>query len=792
MMKKIRGLFLSFLLLLISISAFSQHKTMISGKVLSTEKTTVDFATVYLKGTNYGGTTNEEGIYHLQAPAGEYTLVVSAIGYKTVEKPVKLMRGERTKMNVVISPQATELDEVVVVSNGVTRLKRSAFNAVALDTKALQNSTQNLSEALAQAPGRKIRESGGVGSDMQLMMDGFTGKHIKIFIDGVPQEGVGSSFGLNNIPVNYAERIEVYKGVVPVGFGTDAIGGVINIITKKNRNKWFLDASYSYGSFNTHKSYVNFGQTFRSGLTYEINVFQNYSDNNYYVDTPVKDFTTGAINKKKIEHVKRFHDTYHNEAVIGKIGFVDKKWADRLMFGFTYSHMYKDIQTGVRQEVVFGGKYRKGYSIMPSLDYRKRDFFVRGLDVVLTANYNKNMTNNVDTSSYEYNWRGEMRPLRMPGEQSYQNTRSDNNNWNGTLTANYRIGKAHTFTFNHVINAFRRSNQSLLNEDSEANAIPKETRKNISGLSYRLMPTEHWNLSVFGKYYNQFIAGPVATSSAQDDYIRTTNSVSAMGYGAAGTYFILKSLQAKLSYEKAYRLPTNEEMFGDEDLETGDISLRPENSDNVNLNLSYNETFGKHSVYVEGGLIYRNTKDYIQRNISDLSGGKYGATYVNHGRVETKGYNISVRYGFANWVSVGGNFTQMNVRDNVKTVTSGTNQESLTYGARMPNLPYQFANSDVTFYWRNLWKKGNTLSVTYDNLYMHSFPLYSEAVGSESEFVVPTQFSHNLTLSYGIQNGRYNISFECRNLTNEKLYDNFSLQKAGRAFYGKVRVYFGN
>ena len=792
MMKKIRGLFLSFLLLLISISAFSQHKTMISGKVLSTEKTTVDFATVYLKGTNYGGTTNEEGIYNIQATAGEYTSVVSAIGYKTVEKPVKLMRGERTKMNVVISPQATELDEVVVVSNGVTRLKRSAFNAVALDTKALQNSTQNLSEALAQAPGMKIRESGGVGSDMQLMMDGFTGKHIKIFIDGVPQEGVGSSFGLNNIPVNYAERIEVYKGVVPVGFGTDAIGGVINIITKKIRNKWFLDASYSYGSFNTHKSYVNFGQTFRSGLTYEINVFQNYSDNNYYVDTPVKDFTTGAINKKKIEHVKRFHDTYHNEAVIGKIGFVDKKWADRLMFGFTYSHMYKDIQTGVRQEVVFGGKYRKGYSIMPSLDYRKRDFFVRGLDVVLTANYNKNMTNNVDTSSYEYNWRGEMRPLRMPGEQSYQNPRSDNNNWNGTLTANYRIGKAHTFTFNHVINAFRRSNQSLLNEDSEANAIPKETRKNISGLSYRLMPTEHWNLSVFGKYYNKFTARTVATSSAQDDYIRTTNSVSAMGYGAAGTYFILKSLQAKLSYEKAYRLPTNEEMFGDEDLETGDISLKPENSDNVNLNLSYNETFGKHSVYVEGGLIYRNTKDYIQRNISDLSGGKYGATYVNHGRVETKGYNISVRYGFANWVSVGGNFTQMNVRDNVKTVTSGTNQESLTYGARMPNLPYQFANSDVTFYWRNLWKKGNTLSVTYDNLYMHSFPLYSEAVGSESEFVVPTQFSHNLTLSYGIQNGRYNISFECRNLTNEKLYDNFSLQKAGRALYGKVRVYFGN
>lgn len=765
---------------------------MISGKVLSLEKTAVDFATVYLKGTSYGGTTDEEGIYHLHAPTGTYTLVVSAIGYQAVEKSVKLIQGERSKVNVIMTSQVTELDEVLVVSNGISRLKRSAFNAIALNTKVLQNSTQNLSEALIQAPGMKLRESGGVGSDMQLMMDGFSGKHIKVFIDGVPQEGVGNSFGLNNIPVNFAERIEVYKGVVPVGFGTDAIGGVINIITKKNRKRWFLDASYSFGSFNTHKSYVHFGQTFQNGLTYEINAFQNYSDNDYYVDTPVKDFETGAINKKKIERVKRFHDTYHNEAIIGKIGIVDKRWADRLMFGFTYSRMYKDIQTGVRQEIVFGGKYRKGYSLMPSLDYRKQDLFVKGLDVTLTANYNKNMTHNVDTSSYEYNWRGEMRPLRLPGEQSYQNTRSDNNNWNGTLTANYRIGRAHSFTFNHVLNSFRRSNQSLLNEDSEVNAIRKETRKNISGLSYRLMPSEYWNVSVFGKYYNQFIAGPVAKTTAQDEYIRITNSVDAMGYGVAGTYFIHKSVQAKLSYEKAYRLPTNEEMFGDEDLETGEISLRPENSDNINLNLSYNEIFGRHAVYVEGGVIYRNTKDYIQRNISSLSGGKYGATYVNHGRVQTKGYNLSIRYGFANWVSVGGNFTQMNVRDNVKTVAGGTSQESLTYKARMPNLPYQFANSDVTFYCHNLGKKGNLLTVTYDNLYMHSFPLYSEAVGSESEFVVPTQFSHNLTLSYGIRDGRYNFSFECRNFTNESLYDNFSLQKAGRGFYGKVRVYFGN
>ena len=76
---------------------------MVSGKVISKEKQeVVDFATVYLKGTTYGCTTNEEGIYHLHAPAGKYTLVVSAIGYKTIEKPVTLMAVQRMKKVSII------------------------------------------------------------------------------------------------------------------------------------------------------------------------------------------------------------------------------------------------------------------------------------------------------------------------------------------------------------------------------------------------------------------------------------------------------------------------------------------------------------------------------------------------------------------------------------------------------------------------------------------------------------------------------------------------------------------
>lgn len=776
-----------------------RHDIALSGRVVTTGKEPVDFATVYLKDTRFGCATDEKGLYRLQIPSGKYTLVVSMIGFETYEQEIEINGEKETRVDVTLQPSVEELEEVVVVSNGMGRVKRSAFNAVAMDLSEMKNTTRSLSEALQKLPGMKLRESGGVGSDMQIMLDGFSGKHVKVFIDGVPQEGTGTAFDLNNIPANFAERIEVYKGVVPVGFGTDALGGVINIVTNKKRRDWFLDGSYSYGSFNTHKSYVHFGQTFKNGLTYEVNAFQNFSDNDYHIDNYITEFgedgVTESTDRNKIYHVKRFNDRFHNEAVIGKIGVVDKPWADRLMVGLNYNHFYKEIQTGVYQYIVFGQKHRKGHSFMPSLEYSKRDLLVKGLDVVLTANYNHNITHNIDTASYKYNWLGQRKYTGTPGEQSYQNNESKNTNWNGTFTVNYRIGSAHMLTLNHVLSTFERTTRSYVNGSSQISAfnIPKITRKNITGLSYRMMLSEKWNISAFGKYYNQFNKGPVSQNDdGVGDYINLSRRTSSFGYGAAGTYFIIDGLQAKLSYEKAYRLPTTDELFGDEDLEAGQASLRPEKSDNVNFNLSYEKQIGKHNLYLEGSLIYRNTKDYIKRGLDAIGGMSYGI-YENHGKVKTKGFNVSARYSYSHWFSIGGTFNNLNARDDERYRAGNTLQESVSYGQRIPNQPYTFANFDANFTWRDLFAKGNALTISYDSYYQHEFPLYWEALGDpRTKSKVPEQFSHNLTIGYSIRNGRYNLSLECRNLTDEKLYDNFSLQKAGRAFYGKVRVYFGD
>ena len=767
---------------------------MLEGVVTDSEGRPLPYTTIFVDGTSRGTTADSEGRYRLVLEKGETDIVVQMLGYATERLSLNVAEGSNN-LDVVLSTEATGIEEVVVSASGVGHVRRSAFTAVAVDTKALQNSTKNIADALTRVPGVKLRESGGVGSEMSLMVDGFSGKHVKVFIDGVPQEGVGGAFSLNNIPAGYAERIEVYRGVVPVGFGADALGGVVNIVTNKSRRKWYADASYSFGSFNTHRSMVNAGQTLENGFMWEINAFQNYSDNNYKVDVPVEDFATGRIDRDNIVRVERFHDTYHNESVAAKVGVVGKSWADRLIFTMKYANMYKEIQSGVRQEIVYGDKLRRGYSLMSSLEYQKRNLFTEGLDLMVTANYNNNVTYNIDTAQYKYNWLGDTQRLNSPGEQSYQHTRSNSDNWNATATLTYRMGRAHTFTLNHVFNAFMRHNVSLLAREEQGDAIDKQTMKNITGAQYRLMPSKRWNVTLFAKYYALDVAGPIATDSNQSNFVRTTRHEDALGYGAAATYFILPSLQTKLSYEKAYRLPTIEEMFGDEDLEQGDIAIRPENSDNINVNLSYSDSYGvddKHSLYLDAGFMWRDTRDYIQRNIVDISGGKSAATYINYGRVRTWGVTLSARYSFATWLSVGGNISCMDVRDNMKIAIGTTSMPNLGYGDRMPNIPYLFADSDITFTWNDCISEGDALSLTYDNQYLHNFYYYSSRIGTnKSDYMVPTQFSHNLSLSYSLKQGKYSISVECRNFTNEALYDNFSLQKAGRAFYAKFRVAFG-
>lgn len=750
-------------------------------------------AHVYVKDMSAEGYTDHNGTFSLRLTKGKHLIIINKVGYNKYAKQVNVVHNN-TPLEVRLSTaDYTMLQAATAVGkSALQEVRETAYNVTALDAKRFHNTTLDLGQLLNRASGVKVRENGGLGSDVSINLNGFTGRHIKVFIDGIPMDGMGSAFQLNNIPVNLADRIEIYKGVVPIELGADALGGAINIVTN-NRNKSYIEAAYSYGSFNTHKSNLNLGYTADNGFTVQLNAFQNYSDNNYKVYTRIRDFETSTFTPDSV-WVPRFHDTYHNETIIAKTGFLNTSWADQFLIGITLGQEYAEIQNSNLMEIVFGARSISGNTVMPSLTYSKRDLFTENLNVRLTANYNRNYNHNVDTSRYQYNWYGEktLNNGGAIGEAISTLAKYYNNNANSTLNLSYDFLDRHSIAFNDVISGYERENadrNQIIDENTNEDTRSSNF-KNVMGLSYKYNVDDRWVTTLFGKHYLQSVTGSmnVSTNPSVTEYVRQTRRSSSYGYGVASTYF-LNDVQLKASVEKALRLPGERELFGDEVLESGNATLRPENSVNLNLGFAYQKDFSDdHSVFVDASGTYRKVKDFIRREINPRFG---TAMSSNHGLVQNIGLNLEARYYYKRLLAVGGTFTYQDIRDKEDYISQYSTQPNIHKNDRMPNMPYLFGNMDVEVFLRDLGGKNNLLNLNYNLNYVHDFYLRWESLGtSGGKDVVAKQLSHDVVATYSLQNGKYNIVLEGRNLTNERLYDNFSLQKPGRHFAVKLRYFF--
>lgn len=782
---------LTFILCLFPFIVHAQKNGIIKGTVSDAKGNPISGMTISVGGTKYKTQSDANGNYEIEIHAGKYQLISSGVGYGKSVAEISIHPGQKITQHFSMKSKEQELQTVQVSGKtAIQEVRESPFNVVTLDAKSMYNSTLDLGHLLDKASGIKIRETGGLGSDLSVSLNGFTGRNVKLFMDGVPMQGFGSAFQLNNIPVNIAERIEIYKGVVPIEFGADAMGGVINIVTNQSANT-FLDASYAYGSFNTHKSNISLGHTTKDGFSFQLNAFQNYSDNDYKVKTTVL-MPNGNYSLDEY-WVRRFHDTYHNETVMAKIGFVNKSWADHFFVGVTVGQEQADIQNSTLLKFVYGERSRSGHTLLPSLSYDKRNLFVKGLNVRLSANYNRNSNQNIDTASRRYNWFGEVIPTRTRGEVG-TNTLSDyvNNNASSTANISYRINDKHSISANDVITGYQRKLSSdvvLAEEASAMDTMKRSSLKNVFGISYRYNPSRNWNANLFAKNYYQKATGPFNTSSAtsQATYEERSENYSTTGYGLAITYFY-KDIQFKSSVERAYRLPTDNELFGDEVLETGNSTLRAENSMNFNLGASMNKQLKNGNVwYVDLNTYYRDTKDFIRR----VQEARFGTTgNINHGKVSTVGADAEVRFYYKNKAMIGGTVTYMDMRNREPLRTGTGTALSGTYNDRMPNIPYFFGNLDVAYYLHNLAGKGNVLNLNYTFNYVGEYYLLWESQGNaNTKSTLPQQIYHDFSATYMMKNGRYNIALEARNFSNSLLYDNFSLQKPGRSFHIKLRYY---
>src|SRR5690606_18849372 len=161
--------------------------------------------------------------------------------------------GDSVAPTVRLLPSGREapLEVTVQGPSERERLRRSAQAVQVIDTEEAKREAADLGEVLARSKGVGVQRSGGLGSGERLSLGGRSGDQVRFFLDGVPLDLSGYPFGLANVPVNLVERVEVYRGVVPIRFGADALGGAVNLVTDDDVTGTHGAASYQFGSFGT-------------------------------------------------------------------------------------------------------------------------------------------------------------------------------------------------------------------------------------------------------------------------------------------------------------------------------------------------------------------------------------------------------------------------------------------------------------------------------------------------------------------------------------------------------------
>ncbi len=235
-------------------------------------------------------------------------------------------------------------------------------------------------------------------------------------------------------------------------------------------------------------------------------------------------------------------------------------------------------------------------------------------------------------------------------------------------------------------------------------------------------------------------------------------------------------------------------MLGDGLYTRRNSNLTPETSDNINVGAKYEFNITSNNILaIDANYLFRKSKDFIRLDQSQSQ--PVDRQYVNLGDVSTNGVEVAVNYSYKNQLKAGANFTYQSLIDKQEFLTSSnfqgtTTSPNLNYGFRVPNIPYLYGNFnlDYTFPKKNVEVK-NQLNIGYSLKYVHEYFLTPNQLGSNNQDNIPTQLSHNISASYELLNGKFNISLELKNLSNEDLYDNYLLQKPGRSFFINLRYF---
>ena len=195
------------------------------------------YIVVMLKGTTIGVATENTGHYMIRnVPEGTFTVEVSAIGYKTQSRDVNIRKGRSYEVNFVLEEDHVQIDGVIVSatrSETTRRMSPTLVNVVGMDIYNKTNST-TVAQGLAFQPGVRVENNCQNCGFQQVRINGLDGQYTQILIDSRPIfSALAGVYGIEQLPANMVDRVEVMRGGGSALFGSSAIAGTINIITKE-------------------------------------------------------------------------------------------------------------------------------------------------------------------------------------------------------------------------------------------------------------------------------------------------------------------------------------------------------------------------------------------------------------------------------------------------------------------------------------------------------------------------------------------------------------------------------
>lgn len=240
---------ITLVILLINITINSQT---ITGKVTSTKGEVLPFASVSIKGTQIGTTTDENGFYQLKSNKSKIVLIASFTGFVSNRKVITINSSEENSINFKLTEHSEMLNQITVTGTRTDKRRTNSpvivnvINSVTLDNVQ----ACNLSEGLKFQTGLRVETDCQTCNYTQLRMNGLAGGYSQILINGRPIfSPLTGLYGLEQIPTNMIDRIEVVRGGGSALYGSSAVGGTVNVITKiPKKNNYSI--GYTYQNIN--------------------------------------------------------------------------------------------------------------------------------------------------------------------------------------------------------------------------------------------------------------------------------------------------------------------------------------------------------------------------------------------------------------------------------------------------------------------------------------------------------------------------------------------------------------